>query len=648
MKIGIDLGTANILVYVKGKGIIITEPSVVAVSDDNRIVAVGEEAREMIGRTPGNIHAIRPMKDGVIADYVITEAMLSHFIGKVRKGRVGFGKPEVMISVPAGVTSVEKRAVRDAALKAGAKEAYLIEEPLAAAIGANVPISGPSGNMIIDIGGGTSEIAVIALGGIVVSHSLRVGGNRFDEAIATYIRKKYNLMVGERTAEEVKIQIGTALPLERELTMEVRGRDLIAGLPRTIPITSSEVMEAIEAPLQQLVAAVRSVLEQTPPELSSDIIDKGMVMSGGGALLRNVDKLLTQVTGVPVPCRREPPQLRRPWHRAGARALRFFQEVARPAGLNGWPNVAGCAPDDAARRRRAVRTRSRFIDLHCHSKGSFDCLSEPRDIVKAAHARGLTHLAITDHDRIDMALEARDIAPDGLTVIVGEEVKTLDGDLICVFLEKAIPPGDVGDRDDRGCSGAGCPGRDPASVRSHAGSLLRDASMATLAPLVDWVETHNARVVGHGNEDAQAFAVEHELAGVAVSDAHSIMEVGVAYTASTAIHRRRPVCSPPCRRPRSSRGERPTSFGSGRRSRRGSTGSAATAALPRAPNLLHATGPYERPERLGRHGRTAASGPWSGGRREGGSSRVWCDGVHTRDRLEAPAAPRTRVPPRSP
>src|SRR6187455_445051 len=275
MKIGIDLGTANVLVYVKGKGIVITEPSVVAVSDDNRIVAVGEEARQMIGRTPGNIQAIRPMKDGVIADYVITEAMLRFFIAKATKGHIGLSRPEVMISVPAGVTSVEKRAVRDAALKAGAKEAYLIEEPLAAAIGANVPISGPSGNMIIDIGGGTSEIAVIALGGIVVSHSLRVGGNRFDEAI------------------------GTALPLERELTMEVRGRDLIAGLPRTIPITSSEVMEAIETPLQQLVAAVRSVLEQTPPELSSDIIDKGMVMSGGGALLRNVDKLLTQVTGVP-------------------------------------------------------------------------------------------------------------------------------------------------------------------------------------------------------------------------------------------------------------------------------------------------------------------------------------------------------------
>jgi len=299
MKIGIDLGTANVLVYVQGRGIVIQEPSVVAVSDDSRIVAVGEEAREMIGRTPGNISAIKPMKDGVIADYVITEAMLRYFIGRARKGSFSFTRPEVMISVPAGVTSVEKRAVRDAAIKAGAKEAYLIEEPLAAAIGANVPISGPTGNLVIDIGGGTTEIAVIALGGIVVSASVRVAGNRFDEAITSYIRKKYNLMIGERTAEEVKIAIGTALPLERELQMDVRGRDLIAGLPRTIPITSSEVMEAIELPLQQLVATVRSVLEQTPPELSSDIIDRGMVMSGGGALLRNVDRLLTQVTGVP-------------------------------------------------------------------------------------------------------------------------------------------------------------------------------------------------------------------------------------------------------------------------------------------------------------------------------------------------------------
>ncbi|MGD8485693.1 MAG: rod shape-determining protein [Chloroflexota bacterium] len=296
MKIGIDLGTANVLVYVKGKGIVIREPSVVAISESNHIVAVGEEAREMIGRTPDNISAIRPMKDGVIADYVITEAMLRYFIRKA--GRT-FTKPDVMVCVPSGVTSVEKRAVRDAALKAGAREAYLIEEPLAAAIGANVPISGASGNMVIDIGGGTSEIAVVALGGLVVSRSLRVGGNRFDEAIAGYIRRKYNLMIGERTAEEVKIAIGTALPLERELTFDVRGRDLIAGLPRTIPLTSSEVMESMEKPLQQVVTAVRAVLEETPPELASDIIDKGMVMTGGGALLRNMDRLLTQVTGVP-------------------------------------------------------------------------------------------------------------------------------------------------------------------------------------------------------------------------------------------------------------------------------------------------------------------------------------------------------------
>ncbi len=296
MKIGIDLGTANVLVYVKGKGIVIREPSVVAVSESHHIVAVGEEAREMIGRTPDSISAIRPMKDGVIADYVITEAMLRYFI---RKAGRSFTKPEVMVCVPSGVTSVEKRAVRDAALKAGAREAYLIEEPLAAAIGANVPISGPSGNMIIDIGGGTTEIAVVALGGIVVSRSLRVGGNRFDEAIAGYVRRAYNLMIGERTAEEVKMAIGTALPLERELTVDVRGRDLIAGLPRSIPMTSSEVMEALEQPLQQVVTAVRGVLEETPPELASDIIDKGMVMTGGGSLLRNLDKLLTQVTGVP-------------------------------------------------------------------------------------------------------------------------------------------------------------------------------------------------------------------------------------------------------------------------------------------------------------------------------------------------------------
>ena len=266
------------------------------------------------------------------------------------------------------MTSVEKRAVRDAALKAGAKDAYLIEEPLAAAIGANVPISGPSGNMIIDIGGGTSEIAVIALGGIVVSHSLRVGGNKFDDSIATYVRKKYNLMIGERTAEEVKIQIGTALPLERELTMEVRGRDLIAGLPRTIPITSSEAMEAIEAPLQQLVAAVRSVLEQTPPELSSDIIDKGMVMSGGGAMLRNIDKLLTQVTGVPCHVAENPLNCVALGTGPGPRALRLLQEVTRAADLRVRRAVPrDCAGAPCARRRLRATDARRRARLRRHS-----------------------------------------------------------------------------------------------------------------------------------------------------------------------------------------------------------------------------------------------------------------------------------------
>ena len=301
-QIGIDLGTANVIVYVRGKGIVLTEPSVVALAHDSngnrpRIVAVGEEARMMLGRTPGSITAIRPMRDGVIADYVITEKMLEYFINKV-SGRIRVFHPELMICVPSGVTSVERRAVKDAALRAGARQAYLIEEPLAAAIGANLPISGPSGNMIIGIGGGTAEIAVISLGGIVVSKSVRAAGNRLDEAIANFVRKRYNLMIGERTAEDVKIQIGSALPMDPELTMEVRGRDLIAGLPRTITIGSNEITEAMEPVLQQIVSAVKNVLEETPPELASDIIDKGMVLSGGGALLRNMDKLLTQVTGV--------------------------------------------------------------------------------------------------------------------------------------------------------------------------------------------------------------------------------------------------------------------------------------------------------------------------------------------------------------
>jgi len=301
-QIGIDLGTANVIVYVRGKGIVLTEPSVVALAHENgqsrpRIVAVGEEARLMLGRTPGSITALRPMRDGVIADYVITEYMLKYFIDKTC-GRIRIFHPELMICVPSGVTSVERRAVKDAAVRAGARDAHLIEEPLAAAIGANIPISGPSGNLIIDIGGGTAEIAVISLGGIVVSRSVRAAGNKLDEAITSFVRKRYNLMIGERTAEDVKIQIGSALPMDPELTMEVRGRDLIAGLPRTITIGSNEITEAMDPVLQQIIASVKSVLEETPPELASDVIDKGMVLSGGGALLRNMDKLLTQVTGV--------------------------------------------------------------------------------------------------------------------------------------------------------------------------------------------------------------------------------------------------------------------------------------------------------------------------------------------------------------
>ena len=298
MKIGIDLGTANILVFVQGSGITVREPSVVAINDRDQIVAVGNEAKEMLGRTPGSITAIRPLRDGVIADYVVTEAMLRYFIKKGTAGRFAFGRPDVLVRVPAGSTSVEKRYVLDAARQAGAGKAFLIEEPMAAAIGAELPISGPSGNMIVNIGGGTAEIAVISLSEIVVSKSHRVGGNRFDEAIALYIRRKYNLMIGDRTAEQVKIEIGSALPLEEELTMSVKGRDMIAGLPREVKITSTEVTEALEVPLRNLTDAVRAVLEQTPPELSADIIDKGIVISGGGALLRNIDRLITTVTGV--------------------------------------------------------------------------------------------------------------------------------------------------------------------------------------------------------------------------------------------------------------------------------------------------------------------------------------------------------------
>ncbi|MFZ9268920.1 MAG: rod shape-determining protein [Candidatus Limnocylindrus sp.] len=298
MKIGIDLGTANVLVFVRGQGITVREPSVVAIDADDRIVAVGTEAKEMVGRTPGSITAIRPLRDGVIADYVVTEAMLRYFIKKGTAGKISFGRPDVLVSVPAGSTSVEKRYVLDAARQAGAGKAYLIEEPMAAAIGAQLPISGPSGNMIVNIGGGTAEIAVISMSDIVVAKSHRVGGNRFDEAIALYIRRKYNLMIGDRTAEQVKLEIGSALPLEEELSMSVKGRDMIAGLPREVLITSTEITEAMEVPLRNLTDAIRGVLEQTPPELSADIIDKGIVLSGGGALLRNIDRLITNVTGV--------------------------------------------------------------------------------------------------------------------------------------------------------------------------------------------------------------------------------------------------------------------------------------------------------------------------------------------------------------
>ena len=298
-QIGIDLGTANVLVYVRGRGIVINEPSMVAISTkDGKVKAVGVEARDMLGRTPETIEVVRPLRDGVIADYVVTQAMLKYFIDK-SAGRFSIVKPEVMICIPAGTTGVETRAVRDAALHAGARRVYLIREPLAAAIGAKVPVADPSGNMVIDIGGGTTEVAVISLNGVVVAKSLRVGGNKFDEAISSYVKRKYNLAIGDRTAEEVKIAIGSAMPLEEDVVMDVRGRDQVAGLPRTVQLHANEITEAITEPLEAVIGAVRAVLEETPPELSSDIIDKGMVLTGGGAMLRNLNDLLTEVTGVP-------------------------------------------------------------------------------------------------------------------------------------------------------------------------------------------------------------------------------------------------------------------------------------------------------------------------------------------------------------
>ncbi len=299
--IGIDLGTASVLVYVKKRGIVLNEPSVVALDKaSGRVIAVGEEARNMLGRTPGNIVAIRPMREGVIADYDVTEKMLRYFIGKSLKKRLFF-KPRVMVGVPSGVTSVEERAVKQAAISAGAKEAFLIEEPLAAALGAELEIGEPNGSMVVDIGGGTSDIAVMSLGGIVTSKSIRIGGDKFDDALIKYMRRAYNLLIGERTAEEIKITIGSAYPSDRKVeSFNIRGRDLVSGLPKNINITAEEVHEALSETLETVVGAIREVLEKTPPELAADIIDKGIVLTGGGALLHGLDKFIAQETNLPV------------------------------------------------------------------------------------------------------------------------------------------------------------------------------------------------------------------------------------------------------------------------------------------------------------------------------------------------------------
>jgi rod shape-determining protein MreB len=297
---GIDLGTATTLVYVKGEGVVLCEPSVVAIErGTSHVLAVGEEAKRMLGRTPGNIAAIRPMKDGVIADFEITEAMLRYFIRKIQGKRVLFG-PRLIVAIPSGITEVERRAVRDSAVRAGAREIYLIEEPMAAAIGVGLPISEPTANMIVDIGGGTTEIAIISLAGIVFSKSIRIGGDEMDMSIVEYIKKSYNLLIGERTSEDIKIKIGSAYPLEEELTMEVKGRDLVAGLPKMVTITSEEIREALKEPIRAIVDVVKLSLERIPPELAADLIERGVMLAGGGALLRGVDRLIAEETGLVV------------------------------------------------------------------------------------------------------------------------------------------------------------------------------------------------------------------------------------------------------------------------------------------------------------------------------------------------------------
>ncbi len=304
--IGIDLGTANTLVYVKDRGIVLREPSVVAIQQgSNRVLAVGEEAKRMLGRTPGNIVAIRPMKAGVIADFEVTEAMLRYFIRKAHN-RKWVVRPRIIISVPSGITEVEKRAVKDSATHAGAREVYLIEEPMAAAIGVGLPVQEPAGNMIVDMGGGTTEVAIISLAGIVLSRSVRVGGDEMDEAIVQYLKRVYNLMIGERTAEEIKITIGSAYPLGEEMSTEVKGRDLVAGLPKTLTITSEEIREALQEPVSAIVEAIRITLERCPPELSSDLVDRGIVLAGGTSQLRGMDKLIAEQTGLPVHVAEDP------------------------------------------------------------------------------------------------------------------------------------------------------------------------------------------------------------------------------------------------------------------------------------------------------------------------------------------------------
>ena len=302
--LAIDLGTANTCVYVKGQGIVLREPSVVAVKKDSRgnsvVLAVGQDAKRMLGRTPGNIQAIRPMKDGVIADFEVTEAMLRHFISKVHNSRRNLVRPRIMVCVPTGITQVEKRAVKESAQSAGAREVYLIEEPMAAAIGANLPIQEPTSNMVVDIGGGTTEVAVISLSGIVYSRSVRVGGDKMDESIMTHVKRKYNMLIGESSAEEIKIKIASAYPMDPEQQIEVKGRDLVTGIPQNIIITSEEVRKAISEQVDSIVQAVRIALEQTPPELAADIVDRGIVLTGGGALLKGLDQLLREETSLPI------------------------------------------------------------------------------------------------------------------------------------------------------------------------------------------------------------------------------------------------------------------------------------------------------------------------------------------------------------